>query len=81
MVKREQLLALTFYESRPFTGSSGPLRYRIEKVSDDDGKRLKVYAWKGEFAYDKTPEDDMTVNEFEFSDDGLGKITEWLNGL
>ena len=35
MIKRKDLLALSFYEKSPFTGSEGPMNYRVEKVTQN----------------------------------------------
>lgn len=80
MVKRKNLLALSFYEAYPFTGSDNGLRYRIEKSENDDGsKQLLATAWHSPLAFDYTPEENKTTYLAEFSDDGLTAIADWLN--
>ena len=79
MVKRENLLALSFYEKYPFTGSDNGLRYRIEKKEYDNEKKLCATAWRSPLAFDYTPGEDKTTFLADFSDDGLVAVAEWLN--
>lgn len=79
MVERDRLLALSFYEKSPFTGSDKAMRYRIEKQESEDGKKLLVYAWFGLYAFDHTPREEMKTHLADFSEDGLDEITDWLN--
>ncbi|MDD6550351.1 MAG: hypothetical protein PUF16_01035 [Lachnospiraceae bacterium] len=83
MVQRKDLLHLSFYEKSPYLGSDGPLRYRIGKDETGDGddkkKVLKVTIWPGPFSYDKTPEEKMSSKNFEFSEEALDDICEWIS--
>ena len=40
---------------------------------------LKVTIWPGPFSYDKTPEEKMSSKNFEFSEEALDEICEWLS--
>ena len=57
MIKRKDLLALSFYEKSPFTGSEGPMNYRVEKITqktaDGDGeeKLLQATIWPGPLCF------------------------------
>lgn len=83
MVQRKDLLHLSFYEKSPYLGSDGPLRYRIEKSEEGEGddkkKVMKVTVWPGPFSYDKTPEEKMSSKNFEFSEEALDDICEWIS--
>ena len=81
MIERKQLLALSFYEKSPFTGSDGKLRYRIEKLLEDDTKMLLATAWFGIFAFDHTPDDEKQTFKADFSEDGMEQIINWLSFL
>lgn len=79
MVKRENLLSLSYYEFYPFTGSDSGLRYRVEKTENDGDKQLLATAWRSPLAFDYTPDEDKATFQAEFSNDGLTAIAEWLN--
>ena len=83
MVQRKDLLHLSFYEKSPYLGSDGPLRYRIEKSEEGEGddkkKVMKVTIWPGPFSYDKTPDEKKSSKDFEFLEDALDEICEWLS--
>lgn len=54
------------------------MRYRIQKEETEELLHLKAFAWKEPFAFDKTPKEDMLSEIFDFSEDGLKSILEWL---
>ncbi|MBO5229131.1 MAG: hypothetical protein J6B39_09075 [Lachnospiraceae bacterium] len=79
MIKREDLLALDYYKKAKFTGSHKGMRYRVESVGEKPDLKLKATVWPEPLSYDTTADDKKTSEEFEFSKDGLVKVTEWLN--
>ena len=79
MVNREDLLNINFYKKLPFTGSDRGLRYRILKVTEDDTDMLETAAFPGPYAFDATAEDKKIYKKFEFSNDALGEIAEYLS--
>lgn len=85
MLERKSLLALNFYKRKPFTGSEGNLRYRIEKVelpikdSEETETKLQVTVWPGPYAFAKTPDEKKTTYLAAFSEEGLQDITHWIN--
>ncbi len=85
MLERKALLALNFYKRKPFTGSDGNLRYRIEKVelpiadSEETETKLQATIWPGPFAFAKTPDEKKTTYQTAFSEEGLQDITQWIN--
>lgn len=79
MVQRKDLLHLSFYEKSPYLGSDGPLRYRIEKSTAEEKEVLRVTIWPGPFSYDKTPDEKKSSKDFEFLEDALDEICEWLS--
>lgn len=40
---------------------------------------LRVFCWRGPNAFDETPEDEKTVKDFDFSEEALGEIIDYLN--
>lgn len=83
MIERKDLLSLNFYESRPFTGSDGKMRYRVEKLleetTDGASPRLQATVWPGPYAFAKTEDEKKTRHTAPFSEDGLQELTEWMN--
>ena len=79
MVKREDLLNINFYKKLPFTGSDAGLRYRISKTGTDEGDALEVVAFPGPYAFDATPDEKKKSKLFEFSNEALSKIADYLS--
>lgn len=84
MIEKDSLLTLPFYNKTSFTGSYHGMRYKITKEILDDDKTnktsiFKVYVFPGPFAFDATKKEKMIVNQFEFSNQGLFKVCDWLN--
>lgn len=55
-----------------------------ENAGDDSEKSatrtvLKVTIWPGPFSYDKTPEEKMSSKNFEFSEEALDEICDWIS--
>ena len=79
MIEKKDLLSLEFYKKAPFTGSFKNMRYRIEK--SEDGAFLIATTYPQPFCFDVTPDDQKTSESFEFSDEGLGAVCDWLNSM
>lgn len=81
MIQKSDLLALSFYEKSPFTGSEGPMNYRVEKIMCQDGqeKRLQATVWPGPLCFPLT--DDSLKERFEapFSLEGMEELVKWMN--
>ena len=75
MTNRKDLLQLSFYKLSPFFGSDGDTRYKIEK----EGDHFKLTTWPGPYSFDNTDESLMHYETFEFTDDGLQQIVDYLN--
>ena len=79
MVKRSELFALDYYKKAVFTGSDKNMRYRIERVGDDDVCKLQATVWEGPLNYEKTAEEKKTRHLEEFSEAGLEACAAWIN--
>lgn len=88
MIERSDLLSLNFYKSKPFTGSDGNLRYRVEKIEvpddsgEDDGATkamLQATVWPGPFAFAKTADEKKTRHTAAFSEEGMQDLVDWMN--
>ena len=55
------------------------MRYQVEGISkDDDVKVLQADVWPEPFCYEKTPLEFHTTKEFEYSENGLDVVYEWI---
>jgi acetyltransferase, GNAT family len=55
------------------------MRYQVEGISkDDDVKVLQADVWPEPFCYEKTPLEFHTTKEFEYSENGLDEVYEWI---
>ncbi|MCR5273288.1 MAG: hypothetical protein K6E13_09970 [Lachnospiraceae bacterium] len=79
MINVKDILSLEYYKKTSFTGSDLAMRFKIEKYEEDDSKYLKVWHWKGPYAFDSTPDDQKTTSLFPFETESLDKITDYLN--
>lgn len=62
-----------------FKGSYKGFCFRIFKEKkEDDSSVLKLVIWKGPYILEKTDEE-PTYEEFEFSDEGLAMLDEWVD--
>lgn len=64
--------------------SPGDTSETAENAGDGSEKNatrtvLKVTIWPGPFSYDKTPEEKMSSENFEFSEEALDEICEWIS--
>ncbi len=41
-------------------------------------KKLEAYIWPEPFCFEKTPDDKKITMDFDFSEDGLDKVYEWI---
>lgn len=78
MINSKDIASLPFLKKSPYTGSFQGIRYRIQKEEIDEQLHLKAFVWPEPFAFDKTPEEKIVSEIFDFSDDGLKSILEWL---
>ena len=79
MVNVKDLLSLEYYKKTSFTGSDRAMRYKIEKFEEEDNKYLKVWHWRGPFAFNSTDDDKKTTELFPFESESIEKIAEYLN--
>ena len=81
MIIPQDIFSIRFYEKTHFWGSYRKMRYKIEGVKTDEGKVLKVTTWPGPYNYETTDDALKKSEEFEFSNQGLVQICDYLNEL
>lgn len=92
MIERKDILSIPYLKKTTFTGSYEGLRFRFAvikkelppKEGEEKGEEkqvLEIAAWESPYGYDATPEEKKQRMETEFSEEGIQKGIDWLNGL
>ena len=63
--------ALEYLKKTEYTGCHQGMRYRLEGVAGEEGKKLRCTVWPEPFNFFKTPEEEKEVQEFSFDEDGV----------
>ncbi len=82
MVEKRNMMPLNFFKKEAYTGSSGGMRYRIEGIAGEDGKKpvwLEAVIYPEPYCYEMTPEESKTRRRFPFEEESLEEIRNWLN--
>lgn len=79
MLKSSDLFHLSYYNKAHFSGSISGMRYYIEKAKADDVPVFKVWVFPGPFCFEKTADDVKYFKTFDFAEESLSKIADWLN--
>lgn len=81
MIQRDMLCkpAFEYIKKERFTGSYCGMRYLYEKVEKEEGKVICARHWPEPFCFEKTDEEKIISNEFEFSQEGLDAAIDWLD--
>ncbi len=56
------------------------MRYRLEKVAEEETENLKATIWEGPYNFDMTADEKKESCAFPFSEEGIHKAVDWLNG-
>lgn len=79
-IQRIDIFNIRFYEKTWFHGSFLGMHYRIEGIKDEnEEKRLRVTTWPGPYNFDNTDDSLKESSLFEFSNEGLDAVTDYLN--
>lgn len=79
MIQPQDLFNIRFYAKEKFHGSYKGMHYRIEKLEEDDTKKLRVTTWPGPYNFDTTDDALKERCLFEFSNEGLKHACDHLN--
>ena len=79
MIDRKDILSMEYLKKTEFTGSHQGMRYRLEGVSSEDGKKLRVTVWPEPFNFFTTPAEEKECAEFSFDEDGVSDAVAWMN--
>lgn len=88
MIERKDVLSLPYLKKTSFTGSYEGLRFRfaaakkeLKSQGGEEKQILELTAWEGPYGFDATPEEKKQHIEVDFSEEGIQKGIDWLNGL
>lgn len=79
MIQRSDILSLEYLKKTEFTGCHQGMRYRLEQVTEEEVKQLKVTVWPEPFNYVKTAEELKSSALFSFDEDGMMDAVAWMN--
>ena len=79
MIQREDILSMEYLKKTEYTGCHQGMRYRLEGVTKEEGKELKVTVWPEPFNFFKTPDEEKTSMSFSFDEDGIADAIAWMN--
>lgn len=79
MIERNDILSIDYLKKTEYTACHQGMRYRLEGVSAEDGKLLRVTVWPEPFNFFKTASDKKQNAEFAFSEEGIVAAIEWMN--
>ncbi len=79
-IRRTDIYNIRFYEKSPFNGSCRGMHYRIEGIGgSENARQLRVTIWPGPYNFDHTDDSLKVSSEFDFSNEGLDAVTNYLN--
>ncbi len=79
MIQRDDILSMEYLKKTEFTGGYQGMRYRLEGISSEEGKQLKVTVWPEPFNFFTTPEEEKSSALFSFDEDGVVDAVAWMN--
>lgn len=79
MILRDDILSMEYLKKTEFTGCHQGMRYRLEGVSADEGRKLRCTIWPEPFNFFKTPAEEKEFAEFDFAEEGVAEAVAWMN--
>ena len=79
MIQRSDILSMEYLKKTEFTGCHQGMRYRLESVTVEGEKRLKVTVWPEPFNFFTTPDEEKQSELFDFNEDGILDAIGWMN--
>ena len=69
----------SFYNKKAVLKASyGGMRYQVERHMEGEEEILKATVWPEPFCFEKTPEEKKESKQFDYSEEGLDAVYEWL---
>ena len=79
MIVRDDILSMEYLKKTEYTGCHQGMRYRLEGVTVEEQKKLKVTVWPEPFNFFKTPDEKKQSAVFSFAETGVVEAVAWMN--
>ena len=79
MLELKDFMPINFLKKEKFTGSHKGLRFRMEKLEENEETFLFVSVWPEPYSYDFTPEEEKEHLKPTFDADGIARGVDWIN--
>lgn len=73
------MLRKSFLDMSSFTGSYKNIRYKYDKVTEDDKEFLKLSIWDKDIAFDNVDKSILHIEVFEYNDEGINKSIDFID--
>ena len=70
-------LSIKYLKRQPYSGSHRGMRFRLHVPKDSETMDVCIYAEP--WCFDAAPEEEKTLREFPFTQEGLDEAVQWLN--
>lgn len=70
-------LSIKYLKKQPYSGSHRGMRFQL--YAPKGGEGLKVWIYGEPWCFDAAPENEKTLREFPFTQEGLEEAIQWLN--
>lgn len=85
MIDENEIMPLNFFKyGGIYTGECGAkkqMRYRIARIGEKPDFKLEVSVWQGPYAYCAVSKDEVSVSEYEFSEEGRLEAIKCLKAV
>ncbi len=72
----KKLIPVGGLKKEPFSGGHNGMRYFFR--SDESKETFSVYVYPEPWSFDKTPEEEKSVQSFPMSEEGMDAAIDWL---
>lgn len=79
MLELKDFMPINFLKKEKFTGCHKGLRFRMEKLEENEETFLFVSVWPEPYSYDFTPEEEKEHLKTSFDADGIARGVDWIN--
>ncbi|MDD3239158.1 MAG: hypothetical protein PHW47_03555 [Lachnospira sp.] len=79
MIDEHEIMPFNFFKyGGIYSGGHEGMRYMIRRAGEKPDFILKAMVWRGPYASTAVKEEDITQQEFEYSEDGRSLAIEWI---
>lgn len=82
MIDEKEIMPFNFFKyGGVYTGGHNNMRYKIERKGEKPDFILTAQVWRGPYASCAVNEDEITLKEFEYSEEGRMQAIQWLQTI